>query len=338
MAEIAPAVDLDRDHPQRRGPQTVEAYEAYLRGRYYWNTRSEESIHKAIDHFNRALELDPLYAPAYTGLADALATLGDMLYLMPSKDAFAKAEAASLRALQMDPSQAEAHATLGHLRMHAWRWEDAEREFQQAIAIDPGYASAHHWRAFNLASVGRLDEAVASIETAQRLDPLSLIINADVAQVLYFARRYDEAIAQSRKTLQMNAGFQEARRILFLSLQRMHHDQEALKELEAFYRSPDGGPGASTGYAFAMLGRRARARAVLGQQESHSERQFVPPYNLAVIHAGLGDVDRAFALLDESVTRNDTESMILPVDPRLDALRRDPRYAALLRRMGLPRS
>jgi tetratricopeptide (TPR) repeat protein len=259
-----------------------------------------------------------------------------MLYLMPSKDAFARAEAASLRALDLDPSQAEAHATLGHLRMHAWRWAEADQEFESAIGLNPGYATAHHWRAYNLASMGRPDEAIASIERAQELDPLSLIINTDRAQVLFFTGHPEDAVAQCRKTLQMNPGFAEARRILFLALQRTHHDEEALRELDTFYRMPDGGPGASVGWAYAMLGRRAQALSVLREQE-RARKQFVPPYNLAVIHAGLGEVDRAFSLLDEAVRTNDTESMILPVDPRLDSLRGDPRFAVLLRRMGLPR-
>ncbi len=334
--EIAPADQPSRPLLRRPEPQSVAAYEAYLRGRYYWNMRSEEGVARAIDQFNHALELDPLYAQAYTGLADALVTLGDMLYLMPSKDAFARAEAASLRALDLDPSQAEAHATLGHLRMHAWRWAEAEREFQSAIDLNPGYATAHHWRAFNLASIGRPDEAIAAIERAQELDPLSLVINTDRAQILFFTGHPDDAIAQCRKTLQMGPNFAEARRILFLALQRTHRDEEALRELGTFYRMPDGGPGASVGWAYAVLGRRAQAVAVLKEQEQRPQKQFVPPYNLAVIHAGLGEVDRAFSLLDDSVTTNDTESMILPVDPRLDALRGDPRFAVLLRRMGLP--
>ena len=332
---IAPADRPALQLPRRHEPRNVEAYEAYLRGRYYWNMRSEEGVSGAIDQFNRALVLDPLYAQAYTGLADALVTLGDMLYLMPSKDAFAKAEAASLRALDLDPSQAEAHATLGHLRTHAWRWTEAEREFESAIGLNSGYATAHHWHAFNLASMSRPDEAIAEIERAQELDPLSLIINTDRAQVLFFTGHDEDAVAQSRKTLQMNPGFAEARRILFLSLQRTHHDADALRELDTYYRMPDGGAGASVGWAYAVLGRRDKALAVLREQE-RSPKQFVPPYNLAVIHAGLGEVDRAFSLLDESVTANDTESMILPVDPRLDGLRGDPRFTVLLRRMGLP--
>ena len=333
--EVAPGGDAGPEPPRRRPPRTAEAYEAYLRGRYYWNLRTEESVRKAIDEFNRALALDPLYATAYTGLADAFATLSDMLYLMPSRDAYARAEAASLRALSLDPLQVEAHATLGHLRMHAWRWAEAEQEFRRAIELDGDYATAHHWRAWNLVCTGRPEEAVAAIDTARRLDPLSLIINADAAHIRYFARRYDEAVEQSRRTLQMNPDFQEARRILFLALLRTHQEGEALRELETFHASPHGGPGPSVGYAYAVLGHRARALAVLRQQEARPQRQFVPPYNLAVIHAGLGDVERAFALLDESIADNDTESMILAADPRLDSLREDLRFEALVRRMGL---
>jgi tetratricopeptide (TPR) repeat protein len=238
--------------------------------------------------------------------------------------------------LALDPSQAEAHATLGHLRMHAWRWTEAEQEFRRAIELDAGYASAHHWRAWNFVCTGHADEAIAAIDTALRVDPLSLIINSDSAHIRYFARRYEEAAAQSRRTLHMNPDFQEARRILFLALLRLRQDREALREIEAFYASPDGGPGPSSGYGYAVLGRRAQALAILRQQEALPQRQYVPPYNLAVIHAGLGNVDRALALLEEAVSANDTESMILPADPRLDTLRGDPRFAALVRRMGLP--
>jgi TolB-like protein/Flp pilus assembly protein TadD len=333
--QVAPARRRPPTAPGRE-PTSIQAYEAYLRGRYYWNRRTEEDVRRAIDEFNRALALDPLYAQAYTGLADAFVSLGDVLYLMPSADAFARAEAASLRALELDPTQAEAHATLGHLRMHAWRWREAEAEFQSAIRLYPGYATAHHWRAFNLASTGRRDEAVAAVERAQSLDPLSPIINADHAQILYFVGRNEEAVQQCLRTLQITPGFPEARRILFLSLVRTGHEDEALRELDAYYRLPDGGPGASVGYAYAVLGRRSEALAVLRQQESRPRKDFVPPYNLAVVHAALGDVDRAFALLDEALAMKDTETMILPVDPRLEALRKDPRFAALLGRMGLP--
>ncbi len=277
---IAPADQPSRPLPRPREPRSVEAYEAYLRGRYYWNMRSEEGIAKAIDHFNRALELDPLYAQAYTGLADALVTLGDMLYLMPSHDAFAKAEAASLRALDLDPSQAEAHATLGHLRTHAWRWTEAETEFQSALAFNPAYATAHHWRAYNFASLGRSDEAIASIGRAQELDPLSPIIDADRAQILFFTGHPDDAIAQCRKTLQVNPGFAEARRILFLALQRTHRDAEALHELRAYHRLPGGGPGGSVGWAYAVLGHRAEALAVLegaGAEPAEAIRAAVRP-------------------------------------------------------------
>lgn len=320
----------------RREPASAEAYDAYLRGRYYWNIRTADAVSKAIAQFNRALELDPLFAQAYTGLADALATLGDMLYVMPSKDAFAKAEAASLRALELDPSQAEAHATLGHLRMHALRWAEAEREFQRAIDLNPGYAPTYQWRAYNLASLGRMPEAVAAVQRAVALDPLSLIINADVAQILNFAGRIDESIAQSRKTIQMNPGFAEAHRILALALIRKGQNEEALREIDGYYRHADGGPGASVGYAYAVLGRRATALAVLRELEKQPREKFEPPYSLGVIHAALGDVDRAFVYLDESVATNDVESLILPADPRLESLHADPRFAALRRRMGLP--
>lgn len=318
-------------------PRAVEAYEAYLRGRHYWNLRSSDALPKAIEEFNRALELDPLYAAAYTGLADSFATLGDTLYLVPHKDAFARAEAAATRALELDPSEAEAHATLGHLHMHAWRWADAEREFQRALQLNPGYATAHQWRAYNLASLGRLDEAVAASQKAEQLDPLSPVINVDLAQILFFAGRTSDAIAQCRKTLQMNPSVAGAHRVLFLVLLRTHHEEEASRELATYLRvHPEGRLSSSVGYGYALLGHRAEALKTLAELERRPGGRFVPPYNLAVIHAGLGERDRAFARLDEALLTNDPESMILPADPRLDGLRADPRFAGLLRRMSVP--
>ena len=221
--------------------------------------------------------------------------------------------------------------------MHAWRWEEAERLFQRALELDPGYATALDWRAYNFASMGRMGEALDAIERAQRLDPLSLIINADLAQILYFAGRHEDAVAQCRKTLQMNPGFAEARRVCFLALQRLHRDEEARADLEAYRHLPDGGVGGSVGYGYAALGQPRQAASVLRDLEEQSRRRAVPHYDRAVIHAGLGETDAAFLWLDKSLATHDPESMILPADPRLESLRGDPRFLALLRRMGLSR-
>ena len=333
-SEIALAAHPAAEHAVHAETRSVEAYEAYMRGRFYWNLRSAEAAPHAVAQFNRALELDPLYAEAYVGLADTYAMLGDMLYLMPNADAFERAEAATRRALDLDPTRAEAYASLGHLRMHAWRWEEADRLFQRALELDPGYAPALQWRAYNFASLGRTDEAVAAIERAQQLDPLSLIINTDMAQILYFAGRHEEAVAQCQKTLQMNPSFAEARRVSFLALQRLHRDAEALADLETYRHLPDGGLGGSVGYGYAVLGRPREAAAVLRDLAADVRPRSVPPYDVAVIHAGLGERDRALAGLEKSLAAHDPETMILPVDPRLDSLRGDPRFATLLRKMG----
>jgi serine/threonine-protein kinase len=335
LTEIAVVAPPSDGGAARRPPPDVEAYEAYLRGRHYWNMRTAEAAPKALAQFNRALALDPLYAPAYAGLADTYLTLGDMLYLMPHRDAFARGEAAALRAIELDPSQAAAYASLGHLRMHAWQWEDADRAFQRALALDPGYASALQWRAYDLASMGRMDAALASIERAQAVDPLSLIVNADRAELLWFGGRYAEAIEQSRKTLQMDPDFAEAHRILFLALQRTGRAEEALAGVEAYRRLRDGGIGGSVGYAYGRLGRPAEAETVLHELEERARKSLVPAYDLAAVEAGLGHTDRALTRLEESVATQDPESMILPVDPRMDSLRGQPRLAALLARMGL---
>ncbi len=322
--EIALAPRVQNDPRPRHEPGTA-AHEAYLRGRHFWNMRSGEAAPRAIEQFNQALSLDPLYAPAYAGLADTYLMLGDMLYLLPHRDAFARAEAAALRAIALDPAEAAAYASLGHIRMHEWQWEEAERAFARALELNPGYASAHQWRAYNFASLGRVDDSIAAIERAQQLDPLSLIINADHAQLLYFSGRYEAAVEQCRKTLQMAAEFPEARRVSFLALERLHSNQEALAAAQAYHRHPDGGPGGSVGYAYAVLGRRADALAVLDELAKRSHSKAVPAY----------DFGRAFSWLDKSLGDGDPESMILPVDPRLDTLRGDPRFGQLLERMGV---
>jgi tetratricopeptide (TPR) repeat protein len=173
------------------------------------------------------------------------------------------------------------------------------------------------------------------VARAQQLDPLSLIINTDMAQLLYFARRHQEAVEQSRKTLQMDPSFAEVRRVAFLALQRLHRDGEALADLETYRRLPDGGIGGSVGYGYAVLGHPQEARKVIRELSEQRRGRPIPAYDFAVIHAGLGEADEALAWLGRSLSTQDPESMLMPVDPRLDSIRGDPRFAVLLRQMGL---
>ena len=225
----------------KKHTQNPEAYRSYLEGRYWWNKRTEEGFRKAIESFQQAIDEDPSYAQAYAGLADSYNMLGQY-EIVPPSEAFPRAEAAALRALDLDETLAEAHTSLGWARMSQWRWQEAEREFQRAIELNPGYATAHHWYARYLSwSPGRIDEALAEIKRAQELEPLSLIINSALGEALDWAGRYDEAIEQFRKTLELNPNFAPAHQFLSLPLGQKSMHEEAIAELEKAVSLSGGG-------------------------------------------------------------------------------------------------
>ncbi len=211
-----------------------DAYEAYLKGRYFWNKRTADGLKKAIDYFNQAIEKDPSYAPAYAGLADSYALLGDWEYgVLAPKEAYPKAKAAATKAIELDSTLGEAHISLAFcLDGYDWDWESAGREFRRGIELNPGYATGHHWYAWHLTALGRNGEAVAEIKKAESLDPLSLIISADLAEELLIAHRYDEAITQSRKTMDLDPRFAVAHYELGQAFVQKHMYNEAIAELQ----------------------------------------------------------------------------------------------------------
>jgi len=209
-----------------QNPKAVnpEAYEAYLKGRYFWNKRTGDGLKKAIGYFNLAIDKDPNYAKAYTGLADSYALSGDWEYgILSPQDAFPKAKAAATNALALDDNLADAHTSLAFiLDLYEWDWASAEKQYQRAIALYPGYATAHHWYAWHLIVTGRTSEGIAQLRTAESLDPLSLIISADLADALCIAHLYDESVQQSRRTLEMDPNFAIARYELGQAYQQKH--------------------------------------------------------------------------------------------------------------------
>ncbi|MFY9608030.1 MAG: alpha/beta fold hydrolase [Blastocatellia bacterium] len=321
----------------KRHTENAEAYQLYLKGRYFWNQRSVEGLHKGIAYFDQAIRTDPAYALAYTGLADCYTKLGDVgVTAMTPREAFARAHAAAIRALEIDSSLAEAHASLGHLDMHHFRWADAEKDFKSAIELNPNYATAHHWYAYYMVFNSRFDEALEKIETAGKLDPLSLAIADSVGEFLYFARRQDEAIEQFEKTLEMDPDFLATR----INLGHAYEQKGMFKEAEQQFirarqiagESIDGL--ASLGHTYALSGKTGAALEVLAQLAHLSKQTYVSPYDIAIIHAGLGDLDEAFSWLDRAY-REGVEWMIFTyVDPRLDPLRSDPRFTDLITRLG----
>ncbi|MCH8912571.1 MAG: tetratricopeptide repeat protein, partial [Planctomycetes bacterium] len=312
------------------------AHEAYLRGRYYWNKRTPEGLKKGLEHFQRAVEQDPGYALAYAGVADSYAVMASW-NLLPPDEGYPKAKAAATKALEIDDTLAEAHALLAVVaKEYDWDFSRAERGFRKALQLNPGYATAHQWYAEYLAAMGRHEEAIAEIERAEELDPLSLIINAIAGYVCYFASEYDQAIDHCQKALELDPNFATAHYFIGWVYERKGMYGEAIAELQKA-RTLSGNIDflAVLAHAYAVSGRTKQARKMLDEVKAFSERAYVSPYVLALIYMGLGEKDQAFAWLETAYAERAINLVVLKVDPRYDELRGDPRFDDLLRRIGL---
>jgi tetratricopeptide (TPR) repeat protein/DNA-binding winged helix-turn-helix (wHTH) protein len=320
----------------KQQPINIEAYQAYLKGRYFWNKRTMDGFQKAIEYFKQAIELDPTYARAYAGLGDATYFLGGS-DPQTQAESTAKAKAWIKQALALDETLSEAHDSLGLIAMNSdWDWVKAEREYKRAIELDPNYATAHQRYGEFLAYMGRFDEAIAEVKRAQELDPLSLIISTDVAKVYTNARRYDEAIAQYRRALELDPNFEQARGLLALTYAAKGLYEEAERE---FHKIEDiaNEPGllAFQGYVYGAAGKRADAQRVLRQLSELAQRTYVAPYWMTWVYAGLGDKDEAFKWFERIFEdRSAFGAITLKVNPAYDNLRSDPRFTDLLRRAG----
>ena len=313
-----------------------EAYESYLKGRYFWNKRTADGFKIALAYFNQAIEEDPKYAQAYSGLADTYVLLGDWEYgVMAPKEAYPKAKAAATRALELDNSLSDAHTSLASLGMFDWDWQSAGKEFRRAIELNPGYATAHQWYAWHLNLLGRQREAIAEIRKAESLDPLSLIISADTADLLFVARRYDESIQQSRKTLEMDPNFAIAHFELSQTYLQKRMYSEAIAELQRAIELSGGSTTftSNLAYAYAASERRNEAVKILNDLTSRSNGSS-DAAEIALIHAGLGEKDQAMAWLEKAFSERFIPSILLR--PGFDPLRSDPRFQNLVHRIGLP--
>ena len=327
-------VKLNRDEQEqlrKRETENVEAYQAYLRGRFFWNKRNEDGLRKGLEHFKQAIDLDSNYGQAYAGIADAYALLGTYNANLISRDeAFQRAQEAAMKALRIDGTLAEAHTSLALIKAYYEHDESgAEREFKQAIESNPNYATAHHWYSEFLATRGQQPEAMTEILRAQELDPLSPVINTTLGERLYFARRYNEAITQLRKTLEIAPDFEAAYYALGLALEQEALYGEAIASLRKADRGTRVSPvvSASLGHTYALAGRRDAARKLLGELLAQEDPA---PYEIAVIYQGLGEKQRAIDWLGRLRGRRGVVDMMLKLDPRLDALRSDPQFQGLL--------
>jgi TolB-like protein/Flp pilus assembly protein TadD len=320
----------------KRYTENTVAYHAYLKGRYYWNKRTEEGFKKGIEYFQQAIHEDSDYALAYAGLADCYNLLNSYGVLQPSESA-PIIKAVAKQALTIDNMLAEAHASLGHVKMmHDWDWPGAESEFRRAIQLNPNYATAHHWHALYLRAMGRFDESLEEIRQAQRLDPLSLIINTVVGTHFYYARQYDRAIEQCRETLELNPDFHVAYGVIGEAYTQKGMYKEAMAALQkAISLSSDPEGLVMLGYTHAVAGHRSEARKALNRLKNLSKRRYIEPASIAIIYTGLMEREQAFAWLERAYEHRNELLAMLRVDPRLDALRPEPRFTQLLRRVGL---
>ena len=324
----------------RRSTVNADAYEAFLKGRFFWNKRTEDGYIRAIEHFQRAIQLEPNFAPAYAGLADAYALLGSMANkTIPRSQAMPAAREAATRALQLDDSLAEAHTSLAFVHMHYdWNWPAAEREYRRALDLNPTYATAHQWYGFYLVAQGRREDAIASVERAHDLEPLSLIISTDLAELLVFNGEYERAVRQCRKTLEMDPNFALAYRILGHAYSRLGRHHEAIEEMErarefagsTMWALPD------LAYIYAVAGKQSKSRALLEEALKLADERQNTNWNLAAIYASIGDTDRAFQLLEKALAARDGSLIVMKVEPYFQPFASDPRYQKIAATVGLP--
>lgn len=314
-----------------------EAYEAYLLGRYHWNKRNTADLKESVALFRRAIALQPDYARAYAGLADAYLLLGPY-DAMTSHQAYGAARAAAQKALVLDDELAEGHASLGFIELlYDWDPAAAEQELRRSLSIDANYSTAHHWLAYDLAAMKRFDEAVAEIRIAEQLDPLSANVAADAGQILYLARRYGPAVAEVQKALDLDPNFSTAHWFMGLLDQQEQRPADAVEE---FLRSgpnlqgPDHGLQARN--AFRSQGLQGFWRVQLQQLDQAAKRHKVPSFSLAEVAAQAGEKKRAIAELERAVASRHPSSVFLAVEPVFDPLRSDERFTAILRRARLP--
>jgi TolB-like protein/Flp pilus assembly protein TadD len=314
-----------------------EAYESYLKGRYFWNKRTAEGLKVALAYFSEAIEEDPKYAPAYSGLADTYALSGDWQYaVIPPKEAFPKAKAATIKALELDSALSEAHNSLAFvLDGFDWDLDSGGKEFRRAIELNPGYATAHHWYAWHLSLLGQYDGAIAEMRKAESLDPLSLIINADMAELLVLAHSYDEAIRQSRKTIEMDPNFALAHNQLGQAYLQKQMYADAIAEMRKAVQLSAGSPTciANLARAYVASGNKSEAVTLLNDLKRRSNPGYSNASEIAMIYASLGDTDQAMNWLEKGFDERFNPGVLLR--PGFDPLRADSRFQHLLHRVGV---
>jgi TolB-like protein/Tfp pilus assembly protein PilF len=314
------------------------AYENYLKGRFFWNKRTEKDARQAIHYFEQAIALQPDYPEAYAGIAEAYVVLGWDDAVMPPDEAFPKAKAAALRALEIDRSSSAAHVALMWVQLfYEWDWEQAEKEAREAIRLSPNSSTAHHHYSRLLTFTGRFDEALAESRKSLQLDPLDPIAGGGMAWNNYLARRYDPAIQQSLQMIEMYPSMPGFYWFLGWSYEAQDRFQEAIQALQgARDRSDSAWAVANVGYAYGISGNRQAALSSIDELVARSRQKYVPPYYIALVYASLPEKDQALAWLQKASQEHSPDLVFLKTDPKLDPLRSDRRFSELVRHIGFP--
>ena len=326
----------DRRRLARNYTDKPEAYQLYLKGRFHWNKRTQAGLEKGIENFKQAIASDPRFALAYAGLADSYSLQSGIV--LP-RDIFPRAKAAAIKSLEIDDSIAEGHSALAYIKFnYDWDWLDTERELKRAIQINPNYPSAHSYYSRFLNAMGRFDEAKVEIRKAQQLDPLALGIATGLGLSYYFARDYGRAIAQYKKTLELDAGFVTARYNLAAAYVQQRMYKDAIQEFEASVKATPGDAGTicELAHAQAMAGNQAVARNLIRNVEDMAKNRYVNPPFLAWVYAALGERDHALTLLEQGYEDRCWPMTLLKVEPKYDILRSEARFAALVKKLAFP--
>lgn len=321
----------------KRYTENSDAFELYLRGRYYWNRRTSEGLEKSIQCFKKAIALDPNYSLAYAGLADAYTFLGDVGFTaIRPLDAFTSARQAALAAIELDETLSEGHTALAHIDMHCYRWAEARREFDRAIELGPNYSHSRQLNAFYLAFNGQLKEAQAEIRRALRLDPLSLAITNDVGVMHYFAREYDQAIEWFQAALELSSNFDRAHHWSGAAYEQKHLFDEAISQYrKSIDLSGNIESRASLAHAYARYDHKPEAMEILNELLAESSLKYISPYDLAMIYLGLGEREHALQQLEKACDEHSGWMIYLTVDPRLDPIRSEPEFRKIMRVVGV---
>jgi TolB-like protein/thioredoxin-like negative regulator of GroEL len=317
--------------------QSPEAFQLFIKGRYFWNQRTIEGLKKALEYAQAAIAADPTYAPAYVGLADSYNLLGAQHNVLSPRESFPKAKAAALQALEIDEMLAEAYASLAFVECcFEWDWFAAEQGYRKAIELKPNYPTAHHWYGELLTTLGRFDEAQEELQRAQEFDPLSLAINVDLAASYYYARQYERSEQQLLNLLELNPNFIRAHEVLGRVYEQLGDHDKALTEWQKAAASSSDNPAIQAGLAHALIsaGNVAAARRILVQLEQASSRKYISSYRIAEIYLGLGHHELAFQWLEKAYSDRDVEFVFLKVSPTFDSLRNETRFKQLVARVS----